>query len=510
VIVLGETVGDAVMFGDPIESTYVQETRRAVWTRHGAPRAVVVRRLCSLDAPETIDFFESTLRMRIAARGPHVPEVFQVLGRNGRALASIEEDPGDLRLRDVIHALKAGGSIPIPFAVNVAHAAASVFAMLGEPAAVLPEDVRIGWDGVVRLRVDPYPSPEHQVHGAMVGLSMATFQWIAPEVLRGDAFAPTSPMFAVGMMLFESLAGEYPFGAESTLHVLKRIVEEDAPSLEAVRLLPPELVAIVRRTTKKTPDRFASWPELVDALDRVKRSVEPFTASDLRALLAVTFPGEIEASNRREEEIARLVLAKPPNDAPPLHAATSPYRTPGARPPADVDLVPVLLTETRPFDRATAAPSQDRTPTQRFVWGSDARPMVRVDSELLVDVRTVTCAEYARFTIATGHRPPASWNGPTPPPSKSERPVTHVSLDDAMAYARWAGKRVPTAEEWERARHVVASSIGVVWEWSTTRAERGFVVRGGRWRDRVEPARPENGSFEDSPAADVGFRCVAS
>ncbi len=61
----------------------------------------------------------------------------------------------------------------------------------------------------------------------------------------------------------------------------------------------------------------------------------------------------------------------------------------------------------------------------------------------------VTNAQYAKFVKETGHRPPDNdfWNRP----EKANHPVTHVSWDDAMAYAKWAGCDLPTEAQWEKA-----------------------------------------------------------
>ncbi len=67
-----------------------------------------------------------------------------------------------------------------------------------------------------------------------------------------------------------------------------------------------------------------------------------------------------------------------------------------------------------------------------------------------IDVHPVTEAAYAEFILASRHRMPPAWKGRIP--SKPRRvPVTGVDLEDARAYAAWAGKRLPTEAEWEKA-----------------------------------------------------------
>ena len=108
-------------------------------------------------------------------------------------------------------------------------------------------------------------------------------------------------------------------------------------------------------------------------------------------------------------------------------------------------------------------------------------------------------------------------------------PVLHVSWEEADAFARWAGKRLPTEFEWEAARSEL-DGLGAAWEWTSSHflAYPGFeafpypeyseaffgdehrVLRGASWATHPSVARPTFRNWDLPPRRQIfaGLRCA--
>lgn len=67
-----------------------------------------------------------------------------------------------------------------------------------------------------------------------------------------------------------------------------------------------------------------------------------------------------------------------------------------------------------------------------------------------LSVTPVTNAQYAAFVAEADSAPPPHWWGERPPQALAEHPVTWIDWEDASAFCRWAGGRLPTEREWEK------------------------------------------------------------
>lgn len=199
-------------------------------------------------------------------------------------------------------------------------------------------------------------------------------------------------------------------------------------------------------------------------------------------------------------------------------------------------------------------------PDAPFLFGDR---QIRELPDFYIDAWPVTNAEYYRFLLDQNVTPPATWHGKKFPEKKANHPVTGVSWYEALAYAKWAGKYLPTAEEWEKAArgtdgrrypwgemfdvqhcntlesgrktttpvtqyqgssgiYGVLDMAGNAWEWTTGEVKpRGMgrqdqetkrVLKGGSWKTPKGSAECSafTSAWPHDQIIDAGFRCVLS
>jgi formylglycine-generating enzyme required for sulfatase activity len=127
-------------------------------------------------------------------------------------------------------------------------------------------------------------------------------------------------------------------------------------------------------------------------------------------------------------------------------AQTPAPETPGA------DAPPAARAETAGMVRVPAGEFRiGSLPGERWTDPDELPQRVLDLPAFYIDQFEVTNIDYKRFVDAVGWRPPPGWKDGVYAEGAEFYPVVEVTWWDAAAYARWAGKRLPTEEEWEKA-----------------------------------------------------------
>ena len=109
-------------------------------------------------------------------------------------------------------------------------------------------------------------------------------------------------------------------------------------------------------------------------------------------------------------------------------------------------------------------PHEDNFNPNFFERNRQKVPQIR---SFYMDKFEVTNREFLIFCQATGYPLPPAWRTDGFPEGKEDHPVTVASFADAEAYARWAGKRLPTEYEWEMAAR---GGLAVIASWSSEKS----------------------------------------
>lgn len=117
-------------------------------------------------------------------------------------------------------------------------------------------------------------------------------------------------------------------------------------------------------------------------------------------------------------------------------------------------------------------------PGGEFIMGNsesvdeDERPAVKVYvGDFYINKYEIANEAYNKFIIATGHTPPPFWKDNRF--KHSNHPVVGVSFHDAVAYTKWAGQRLPTEAEWEKA---AKGDGNLKWPWGNNKPRKKDIL----------------------------------
>ena len=335
-------------------------------------------------------------------------------------------------------------------AIQIARAMECIHAQGIVHRDIKPDNINVSPDGKVKL-MDFGIAKTEDMSITRAGFTLGTPHYMAPEQVLGQKLTPLVDIYAFGILLFELLTGVKPIKADTVERIFHDILRKPL-DLTPMRLLglPAALCDLVARCTAKAPaERPQSFAAVREELERVlERAQQPSRVPGLARMaervrcLPVALRSGLAEGKRKAAKVAAAVPARTRWIAGvavlAVVAAVAAVSLRPARQPA--------APQPKPLPPVIATPTGEMVliPAGEFLFGPDKQKISL--PAFYVDRTEVTYGAYIQFCRAKGLQPPPGYSE-----ARLNYPVAEITIAEARQFAAWAGKELPTAEQWEKA-----------------------------------------------------------
>jgi eukaryotic-like serine/threonine-protein kinase len=470
---------------------------------HGALFAVKVLSEQLAADPAVVARFTEEARTAATLGGhPNIAEIFDIGEGGGLHYLIMPYVEGE----DVSSYLKRHGRLASGEALEIVDQIANALVWAADRNVVhrdlKPSNVRIDRTGRA-IVLDFGIAKAGDVPSALTrtGESLGTPYYMSPEQIKGETCDPRSDLYSLGVIFFELLSGKKPFTGDSLRAIEAAHVMKPPPPLSSlVPDLHPGLERIVNKLLEK--DRANRYPSARDLLTDLRVVSQSIPAARLQP--------QIERPNLTAEPIPVVVPVSVPQ--PTVNTKSRSWLMPAI-------LGTVVLIAAGAYFAMKIKTALPQTldgkngrmflvPAGKFIFGADdpESPNKRQELDLpafYVDATEVSNAQYQRFVSATGNKSPHSVTYEKEP----DFPVTEVTFENAKSFCEWAGRRLPTEQEWEKAAR---GTQGNIYPWGNQPLPSPQkLVAVNEYPDRQSPFRALNMSGNVFEWTDSSFPVTA-
>ncbi|MEW5853698.1 MAG: serine/threonine-protein kinase [Myxococcota bacterium] len=407
----------------------------------GFSRPLAIKRILPewVSDPEFVAMLVDEARIASSLHHPNVIQVTDLGTITGQYFIAMEYVAGKHLGHVIGTAIKSGGTLPLPFVLltvrdallGLGHAHGKTNAA-GNPLGIVhrdisPQNLLVGYDGSVRVADFGIAKAMGRLTHTDAGRRKGKYAYMSPEQARADELDGRSDLYAMGVVLWESLAGRrlYPPQLDH-LEVIAQVSKGVRRALQDVApQVPADVVAVVERAlAADKAQRFPTAEEFATALSRLLGVHAPgYALPDAAKLMKELFGAEAEEERRKLAELESLAR-RMTGQMPALPSVTPPPtgRTPSMAMPAvdaptvrmgpPVDNVPTAAAPTAP--RAPSSPSLPAAP--RPVTGSHARPRKSNTLGMVAGGLLLVAGVAAVAAVMVLPVRPSTTSVPTPPP----------------------------------------------------------------------------------------------
>ena len=231
--------------------------------------AVKVLRLDLQKDPQTIQRFQREALSISELSHPHIVSIFDVGSDHNRHYLVMEYVDGP----DLEEYIQKNNPIPVKTVINIMDQILDAMALAHRHNVIhrdlKPQNILLDKKGNVKIVDFGIAVALNQSTMTQTNTAMGSVHYMSPEQARGSLATKQSDIYSLGIILYELLMGQVPFGGENAIAVALKHFQEKIPSLRKQNpAIPQALENVVFKATAKDPrDRYKSVLEMKKDLD---------------------------------------------------------------------------------------------------------------------------------------------------------------------------------------------------------------------------------------------------